>query len=58
VVIAPEPAVERGGAFVGVAVEGAVGPFVEHCADEAFDSPMSRADSLRGWCWPSCGGRR
>src|SRR4030095_4622592 len=35
-VVVPEPAVKGGGAFAAGAVDGAVGPAVEHRADEAF----------------------
>jgi hypothetical protein len=33
-VVVPEPSVKRGGAFLAVAVDGAVGPAGEHGADE------------------------
>lgn len=35
-VVVPEPAVKGGGAFCACAVDGAVGPAVEHGADEAL----------------------
>src|SRR3954453_189864 len=35
-VLVPEPAVKCGGAFGAGAVDGAVGPAVDQCADEAF----------------------
>src|SRR5688572_13712671 len=35
-VVVPEPAVKGGGAFGAGAVDGAVGPSVEQCADEAL----------------------
>src|SRR6266516_2668852 len=35
-VVVPEPAVKGGGAFDACAVDGAVGPAVEQCADESF----------------------
>jgi hypothetical protein len=35
-VVVPEPAVKGGGAFLAGAVDGAVGPAVDECADEAL----------------------
>jgi Integrase core domain len=52
---APQPALESARTLLGIAVERAVGPAAEQCADESLDSPMSR-DSCSERYSPRCGG--
>src|SRR5258707_14150784 len=50
-VVVPEPAVKGRGSFAAGAVDGAVGPAVEECADEAFGFAV-----CLGAAWPSADG--